>query len=189
MAVDVDRSLPVRPVSLAEYHRMVDADVFEADARLELIEGVTVEMSPQSGAHANAVEWLAERLSAVVGRGHVRAQLPLTLTAARSEPEPDIALVAVDVPRRPHPVAALLVVEVAVSSLTLDLGPKARVYATAGVPEFWVVDLAAAVLVVHRSPAEDRYAEVVRAPSPDTIAPLAFPDVPVDLAALFAFAG
>jgi Uma2 family endonuclease len=132
-----------RRVSLDEYHRMIDARVFDEDDRLELLEGVIVAMSPQGVPHARAITRLGRRAFQATEDTpfEVRVQLPLTL--ARSEPEPDIAIAD---PRRPtpkgrHPETALLVVEVASDSLDKDLGAKAMIYAEAAIAEYWVVNL------------------------------------------------
>ncbi len=143
----------IRPTSVAEYHRMIDAGFFGDDERCELLEGVIVEMSPQEIPHATALEILDERLQAGKRAGQrVRAQLPLTL--ARSEPEPDLAVVTVKShwPRGRHPETAHLVVEVAGDSLRKDLGVKAKIYAEAGITEYWVVDVVAKQVHVFTDP-------------------------------------
>jgi len=147
-----------RPFSVAEYHRMVDAGILTEDDRVELIEGVIVLMSPQKDPHGHAVEVLTDTLvPQVKGRFRVRPQLPLTV-GDRSEPEPDLAIVPLPEPgvmagnRR----AALLVIEVAGDSLRMDRLVKSRVYAHAGNPEYWIVNL------------EDRCVEVQRGPDPET---------------------
>jgi Uma2 family endonuclease len=78
----------------------------------------------------------------------VRVASPLTLKD--SEPEPDLAVIALGAPRPYHPATASLIIEVAVSSLRRDLGAKTDLYARAGVPEYWVLDLDHRRLVVQR---------------------------------------
>ncbi len=78
-----------------------------------------------------------------------------------SRPEPDLAIAPVT-PRDRHPSGALLVVEISVSSRRIDLGLKATIYAAAGVPEYWVLDVDARTLFVHREPQVDRYSSVER---------------------------
>jgi Uma2 family endonuclease len=121
---------------------MVDAGVFTADERLELLDGVLVAMSPRGTAHVFALARLLEAFQPGPRRPYeVRCQMPLTL--ATSEPEPDLAIVvrrrAARAPR--HPETALLIVEVAAETLAKDLQLKAELYARAGVFEYWVVDL------------------------------------------------
>jgi len=146
-----------RPFSVAEYHRMVDAGILAEDDRVELLEGVIVLMSPQNDPHAQAVEVLNETLvSQVMGRYRVRPQLPLTI-GDRSQPEPDLAVVPIPEPGTPalNRRAALLVIEVSGDSLRKDRLVKARIYARAGIPEYWIVNL------------DDRSVEVLRDPDPE----------------------
>lgn len=179
------RELPdlVRPLRRVEYDRLVEAGAFGQE-RVELLDGVLVAMSPQDPLDADAVQWLARLISRSIGKEFdLRSQLPIAAGEA-SEPEPDLAIVPAGRYRDAHPVDALLVVEVARSSQLLDLGPKARVYAAAGVSEYWVVDLTAPEVVVHGEPSDagfrsvsDHRGGVLRAWS--------VPAVAVDLVELF----
>ena len=138
---------------------MIDAGVFHPEARLQLIDGEIIEMSPQKSPHATAVNLAQNVLMAAFGPDYsVRVQLPLGL-GDRSEPEPDVA-VAAGSPRRyagAHPTEAVLVVEVSDSTLAFDRGAKLRLYARHGLPEYWIVNLVDAVLEVYRDPAGDTY--------------------------------
>lgn len=142
-----------RRLTVDEYHRMIDAGIFDEDDKVELLAGVLVEMTPQSGRHAYAIQILTGLLVRGVGPGFdVRVQLPLTVSDA-SEPEPDFAVVpagtgAADA----HPTTALLVVEVSRASLARDRAVKAPLYARAGVNEYWIVNLDAAEVEVFRDP-------------------------------------
>lgn len=181
-------ALPQRPLALAEYHRLVDLGFYDEDERLEFLEGFVVTMSPQSPEHYHAVNALLRAWRQRLGKSQdVRIQAPLTL--ARSEPEPDVAIVdaeAADAATR-HPTSAHLVVEVALGSLERDLHLKARLYAEAGIAEYWVVDTEARSVIVLREPdlAARRYRSrrTVRA---GTLAPAAFPALGVEVASLFA---
>jgi len=182
---DVMRAVPgqVRPLRRVEYERLV-ADGAFGDDRVELLQGVLVEMTPQDPRHADAVQWLQRTL----GRGlpaefDLRVQLPLS-AGPTSEPEPDLAVVPAGRYRAAHPDKPLLVVEVAPTSQALDLGAKALLYAGAGVPEYWVADLAAAALVVHREPSPSGYAR--RTEHRDGVVRAAIlPGAPVDVGELF----
>ncbi len=150
-----------RPITVAEYHQMIDAGVFREDDPLELLEGALVCKSPQSLPHADAIVYLNRLLArALPARLQLRCQLPLTL--ARSEPEPDFAIVDRRAARRSerHPATALLVIEVAFDSLAMDRA-KAEVYAEAGVQEYWIVDVARRRVEVRHRPQRARrsYAE------------------------------
>lgn len=153
-------SVQLKRWSRQEYDKMIDAGVFAAGERLELIEGEIVQMAPQNPQHATAITAAAEALRAIFGTGHtVRVQLPLAL-GDRSEPEPDLAVVwghwrdfAAG-----HPSMAVLVVEVSDSSLEFDRVRKQRVYARAGIPEYWVINLIERVIEVYHEPRVDGYA-------------------------------
>lgn len=152
----------VRRISRAEYEGMVAAGMFGPDERVELLDGVLVEMSPQDIAHAWAIEALTERLvTALRGRARLRCQLPLAVSEY-SVPEPDFAVVPISVPRTEVPTTAHLVVEVANTSLRKDRGLKARLYAAAGVQDYWVVDARARVVHVHAGSGGDGYERVAK---------------------------
>jgi Uma2 family endonuclease len=121
----------------------------------------------------------------------IRVQLPLAL-GPDSEPEPDVSVVRGTPRDAPsgHPTTAALVVEVADSSLRLDRGPKARVYARAGIADYWIVNLIDRVLEVHREPSGPRpggqsaYAAVHTLDADAIIAPLAAPPARIAVADL-----
>jgi len=141
-----------------EYCDMAATGMFEGQ-RVELIDGEILRMSPQSSPHAAAIALLHEWLTlALAGRFTIRGQMPLVV-AERSEPEPDLAVIpgaAKD--QRDHPRTALLVIEV--SSTTLDYDRrKAGLYASAGVSEYWIINLSARQIEVYRQPRPDAAAE------------------------------
>ena len=152
----------VRRWTRDEYYKMGENGLLEGE-RVELIDGEVVEMSPQLNPSAVALGAADYALRTVFGRGYwVRVQLPLAISE-RSEPEPDLAVV----PGKPqdyteHPSTALLVVEVSVSSLSYDRGRKANLYASAGVEDYWVLNVV------------DRQLEVYRQPTPDPSQPFGF---------------
>jgi Uma2 family endonuclease len=163
--------------SRAEYERMADAGVFEPDARLELIDGEILSMAPQSTQHFTAIR-LAERALAAVFRDgfDVRSQGPLAIDG-QSEPEPDIAVVegcARDYATA-HPRTAVLIVEMADSSLGFDRITKKRLYARNGIAEYWILDLNAQALEVYRDPAGDDFLSKQTIDRNGAIAPLAAP--------------
>jgi len=168
----------VRPLRRKEFERLVELGSFE-DERIELLEGVLVRMNPQRAAHASVVSRLGQYFGRVLAdRAVVRQHSPLALSDD-SEPEPDVALVAPGDYARAHPAAALLVVEVSESSLRKDREVKAAVYAAAGVPEYWIVNLVDRVFEVHRGPRprERLFASVTTHDATASVSPLAFPDV------------
>jgi Uma2 family endonuclease len=169
-----------RPLKRSEYDRMVELGLFQ-DERVELIRGVLVKMSPQYAPHASTVDKLNELLMVRLhGRFRVRIQSPLALSDD-SEPEPDVAIVALGDYDTEHPTTALLVIEVADSSLRADRA-KAAVYASAGIGEYCIVNLGARTVEVYSSPEGDRYAEARTLRESDTLRPAALPDVAIALA-------
>jgi Uma2 family endonuclease len=150
-----DLAVPLaRNFSRQEYEHMIGAGILGENQHVELIGGRIVEMSPEGPHHAGAIDLGAEALRAVFGGGYtVRVQHPLIVDPA-DEPEPDLAVVR-GAPRDhldEHPRAAALVVEVSESSLEYDRTEKALLYARAGFPEYWIVNLRDRQLEVHRQP-------------------------------------
>jgi Uma2 family endonuclease len=175
-----------------EYDRLIEIGLLQEDDPIELIEGRLVVAEPQHDPHARAVELVAEALRLALGRSwRIRVQLPLAL-GPDSEPEPDVSVVRGTPRDAPsgHPTTAALVVEVADSSLRLDRGPKARVYARAGIADYWIVNLIDRVLEVHREPSGPRpggqsaYAAVHTLDADAIIAPLAAPPARIAVADL-----
>lgn len=158
-----------RPVTVGDYERLIEVGVLEEDARVELLEGVIVPMTPVGSRHAATVDRLARSFHRAVGdRAIVRVQSPVRL-GGHSEPEPDVALL---VPRSDfyadsHPGAEdlFLVVEVSESSRDHDALHKAPLYAGHGVAELWIVDLATRVVRVYREPGADGYRSVTEHPA------------------------
>jgi Uma2 family endonuclease len=164
----------IRPLRRIEYESLVEQGLLE-DSRVELLLGALVEVTPQGPLHADVVRRLAERLvRELSGTVHTRVQSPLALSDD-SEPEPDIAVVPAGDYAAAHPTRALLVIEVAGASLQKDRGIKTALYATADIPEFWLVNLAEKIVEVHRQPVAGRYAEIRRVGIDGRLEPSAFP--------------
>lgn len=183
-----------RRFTRAEYERAAELGLFGPEERLELIGGEVIKkMTPQRSFHATGVTLAAEALRRVFPEWYVvRVQLPLVL-GDESEPEPDIALVSGEIRDHlaAHPSTALLVVEVADSSLAFDRTTKASLYAAAGIPEYWIVNLLDRVLEVHREPAPmaeqpfgHHYRSVTRHSADEPIAPLAAPGAAIRISDL-----
>jgi Uma2 family endonuclease len=150
----------VRPLRRVEYDRLVELGLFDQE-KLELLNGFIVRMSPQGVRHASIIQALTRLFMAALltpRRAEVRVQLPLAL-GDDSEPEPDIAIVPPGPYKDEHPTTALLVIEVADSSLKEDRA-KAAIYAAAGVHVYWVVDVAHDLVEVHTNIVEGRYSQV-----------------------------
>lgn len=176
-------------VTAREYLRMGDAGVFAPEARLELIDGEIIEMAPIGSPHAAVVRTLDRLFVRLVGdRAIVSAQNPVIATE-RSVPQPDIALLRsrADCYYDSHPAAGdvLLLVEVADTTLSFDLGTKIPLYARAGIVEAWVIDIKTRSVHVHRDPGEGGYKTVLMMRSGEVIAPAALPETAVAISEIF----
>lgn len=167
-----------------EYERLVDLGVFRPEEPIELIGGELIVSEPKGSSHAVAVGLTGDALRSAFGPGWVvRVQDPVALDD-ESEPEPDLVVVPGGHRdyREGHPTRVVLVVEVAESSLALDLDRdvKSGLYARAQVPEYWIVNLVDRVLEIHRRPIRDdstsvgwRYGFVERSGPQVRVSPLA----------------
>jgi Uma2 family endonuclease len=178
-----------RPITVDEYHRMIGAGILGEDEHVQLLAGTVVAMTPQGRPHARVVQRLTRLFVRAVGDDlEVLTQLPLTLLDD-SEPEPDLAVVKAEDAQsgEHHPRTAVLVIEVAGESLRLDRQSKSALYARAGIPEYWIANLAEATVEVYRDP--DPAAGAYRAKTivrPGEALPAAtVPGVTIDVAALF----
>jgi len=155
-----------------EYDRLVDLGVFE-DERIELLRGMLVTMSPQGGPHATISSWLHQEIVLRLGRDFdVRGHCPYAATDD-SEPEPDISVSRRIAGLLEHPTQPLLVIEVADSSIRKDRKIKAPIYAEAGAPEYWLVDISGDELQVevHTQPTPQGYRSVEILRDGDTLRP------------------
>jgi Uma2 family endonuclease len=155
-----------------------------AGKRVELIEGQVIDMSPMGSLHATAVALAARSVEPAFGRGYfARWQMPFAIGDI-SEPEPDLAIVAGDIRdyAADHPTTAMLIIEVADTSLTYDRETKGSLYAKAGILDYWIINLVDRQVEVYRQPVNDEdalygyaYADKVIYREHDTITPLAQP--------------
>jgi Uma2 family endonuclease len=181
-------SVSQRRFTVAEYHRMAESGVFSPDERVELVRGVIHEMSPKNRPHVIASTLVFGVLQKKLeGRASVYLEAPLVFEALDSEPQPDVVICS-------NPdinaygtsgTTALLVVEIAHSSLRYDLGEKAALYAEAGIPEYWVVNLVERVLAVFRDPGDGTYQVRLTLERTARASLEAWPDVELDVASLF----
>ncbi len=141
----MSRQLAKHWITVDEYERMGEAGIFHPDARLELLEGEIYQMSPIGIPHASCVKFLSTLLNRLFnGKLLVSVQDPVRLSDL-SEPQPDVALLRWrdDFYRRAHPTPAdvRLVIEVADTTVETDRSYKMPLYARAGIPEAWLVNL------------------------------------------------
>jgi len=184
MPVHVDETLPLHPLSVADVEAMVGAGILDEKNHVELLDGVLVEMNPQGSPHAYAIRELATLAFPVVATAGLRLsiQAPLDVGSPISLPEPDLAIVPIT-GRDDHPRNALLVVEMGATSLSIDLVRKARIYATGGVPEYWVLDVKRRALIVHREPVDGCYTDIRTLGEHETVTAVAV-DLTVPVASL-----
>lgn len=167
--------------NLDDYHRMIAAGILD-DRHVELLNGEIVEMPPEKPIHADsntdARDYLIRMLG---GRAKVREQHPITLPD-NSEPEPDLAIVKPITygDRHPYPEDIFWLIEYANTSLDKDLKVKSKIYYRAGIEDYWVVDLKNRRFLVFRGGLESEYTDKI-------IAPLAFPDLNLEVAQITRF--
>jgi Uma2 family endonuclease len=188
MAVEVAATR--RRFTRAEYHRMAEVGILGEDDRVELIRGEIVQMSPIGRRHKAFVGNLSQLLAVrLAGRAVVWTQNPIVL-AEDTEPQPDLAVLrrgAVSYKERDAwGEDALLLIEVADSSLAYDQSTKLRLYAEAGIPEYWVIDCTTEAIEIYRVPGPEGYRDVTRVAGVATVAPQAFPDVELATTEIFA---
>jgi Uma2 family endonuclease len=154
MAAEPSTTLPVHRLDVETYNRIVDSGALEGQ-HVELLDGVLVEMSPQSPAHSLLVTKLMRHFAAE-SRWWMQVQMPIEVRPD-SEPEPDIAIYTDPPPAGQHHRTAVLVIEVAVSSQMIDRNVKATKYAAAGIPTYWLVDIPARAVEVRTEPDSNGY--------------------------------
>lgn len=171
--------------SVEEYHKFGEAGIFHEDDRVELLNGEIVIMAPIGKRHVVAVRQIARKFHLVFAdRCVVDCQSPFILDGF-SEPQPDILILDPEMERTKDIARAedvLLVIEVADSTVRYDSTTKLKAYARAGIPEYWIVNLADNAVDVYRQPAGESYAEHFRRESTDQLTPAAFPDRPIAVA-------
>lgn len=158
-----DQSLAVTPacfwrLSVAQYHQMIEAGILTPDDRVELLEGWLISKVPKKPPHSVATRRTRAALIALLPAGwYVDTQEPITL--ADSEPEPDVTIVRDDandyLDRHPGAEDLPLVVEVADTTIARDRKLKQRIYARAGIPVYWIINLRTKRVEVYTAPLAD----------------------------------
>ncbi len=146
-------------LSVSQYHAMIGAGILSSRDRVELLEGLLVTKMPKHPPHVLAAKLLHAAMARLLPAGwHVSKEDPIVLPP-ESEPEPDLCVLRGDprdyATRNPEPAEIALVVEVADSTLAFDRGFKLRLYARAGLPLYWIVNLTEGVVEIHGDPAPD----------------------------------
>jgi Uma2 family endonuclease len=171
--------------TVQDYHRMGELGLFNTDERTELLAGQISLMAPKGTPHVTALHLLANALRAQLGeRALVRTQDPIQLDDF-SEPEPDLAVVQGSVldyaEQHPRPEQVYLVVEVGDSTLRQDCEVKAKLYAQAGIADYWVLDLKNRQIHLFREPTSTGYTHHLILTEPNQMSPLTFSDILLSL--------
>jgi Uma2 family endonuclease len=177
----MDTYLPARLFTRDEYNRLGELGFFDRDERVELLRGVIVPMSAEGIPHTSTAVWFNRRLARGLDDEYfVRPGNPLA-AGDDSEPVPDFAITKED-PRAGHPSTALLVIEIAHSSLRKDRGIKRELYGEAGVLEHWIVDVSepkAISVEVYTEPTKHGFARMITLRDGDVLKPA---HVPIEIA-------
>ncbi len=152
--------LPVHRFTIAEYHQMIEAGILNEDENVELLEGLIVPKMSRKPPHDGVLGMLDDDIRSILPKKwKVRIQCAITTTD--SEPEPDFALVRGPLSRyftrHPQPADVGLVVEVSDTTLDTDRAVKGPIYATAGIPYNWIVNIVAQTIEVYSDPANGKY--------------------------------
>jgi Uma2 family endonuclease len=180
-------SITIAKWTIEQYHELVNTGILD-DRRVELLEGDIVEMAPEGMPHAVYCGRTVKYLRNLLGdRAELRETHPITLPN-NSEPEPDVAIVRSPdtqyLAHHPYPEDVFWLVEYSDTTLAKDLNAKQRIYAQAGILEYWVVNLQASELIVFRDAGNDAYQTETKFNS-GSISPLSFPDIEVEVRRLF----
>jgi Uma2 family endonuclease len=156
-------ALPRKRFTREEFDRLIETGFFDGQ-RYELIDGELIDKMGQNPPHAFTIQLAHNWLASISLTNLIRVQLSIEAALAergRSVPEPDLAVLAEwkseYAKRHPRGDELLLAIEVSDTTAGFDLSRKAALYAAAGVPEYWVLDLPRRRLVVHREPSEAGY--------------------------------
>ena len=173
--------LPLRRFTVDEYFAMAEAGILKREERVELIDGVIVEMAPIGNNHMGTTDLYTMTFAREVGdRAIVRVQGSILL-AERSMPEPDLVLLRARQDfyryRAAVPDDVLLLIEVAESSVDYDRYQKLPRYAQAGIPEVWITVLPERIIEAHSEPVDGAYTRNLIYVPGDTISPSALPDI------------
>lgn len=165
----------IRPLSVAEYMRLVESSAFEDD-EAERLAGVVGTMTAQSEAYIDFVILLNQLLGRRLTGDFMVAPHCTYWLSRYAVPEPDFAIITTTSMWK-RPWQAVWMIEVACTSQHKDRGLKARLYATAGVPEYWIIDARTMTAVIHLEPSPDGYRSIVRHDELAQIAPQSIPSL------------
>ncbi len=172
--------------TVQDYHRMNELEIIDPNERTELIAGQITIMVAKGTPHVLALRVLASELEALLVNQpvFVSTQDPIHLDDF-SEPEPDLAIIKGNMfdyaDRHPQPANIYLVVEVASSTLKQDCEIKDKLYAKASIADYWVIDITNYQVHIFRDPTPTGYTSHLILTAPQTISPLAFPNISLSI--------
>lgn len=177
-----------RLFTVAEYHRMIEAGVFNEDGRIELLDGRIVKMTPKSVRHAAVNEDASDFFKRLLKkRAVVRSQNPVVLDDS-SEPEPDIVVARPPKTKyykhHPTPQDIILVMEIADSSLDHDRRKKSLAYAQSGIVQYLVLNLKTSELIDFREPSPEGYRSYKTLRADEALSLVTFPEVRIQVSEL-----
>jgi Uma2 family endonuclease len=179
----------VRPLTIEDYHRTIEAGIIPESDRVELIEGQIFNMAAKGTRHTvTTSKLMAEILLLLQKQAIVRCQDPIVLSNY-SEPEPDIVIAKLRADEyfnsHPAPADIILVIEVADSTLNFDRNVKLPLYAAAAINEYWIVNLIDNRLEIYRQPEGSIYTNNLILTPPRSIPIPTFPELTIDIAQIF----
>ena len=174
--------------TVEDYYRMAKTGVLKPDARVELLDGRIIDMSPIGPFHGSVTKYLIQLFTAAAKKRWITAvQDPVRLDE-HSEPQPDLMLLKPFADfyrkRHPQPEDVFLLIEVSDSTLTTDREDKIAAYGHAGIGEVWIINLSDLTIEVYREPHFAGYGSKTVLRAGEKVSSLAFPDAVVDVAEL-----
>ncbi len=179
--LDAEVGIPRKVWTREEAHALVEAGIPNAE-KWELIEGDIIDRMGKKRPHVIWQKRVHEQLARIFGAERVEAEAPTdvaTIDNTTSEPEPDLKVLrrpSEEYSSNPQPEDVLLAVEISDSTVRFDLTVKARVYARAGIIEYWVVDIQRKQVIVHRAPIDGLYTSVMAFGFDEEVSPMAAPE-------------
>ena len=181
-------NLPRKRWTRAEHEDLSDLN----GERMELVNGELISKMGQKRPHVNALVLLHGWLAQIFGVRFVQLAAPIDVAPQDNplnEPEPDIIVISRDLWQfpvsNPQPADLLLVVEIANTTLGFDLTTKAKLYARAGIADYWVLDVPGRRMIVHRDPSEGEYRNVASYQEDESVSPLAAPAAELRVGSVF----
>jgi Uma2 family endonuclease len=187
--IDLMVNTQIRPLTVDDYHRMIETGIISEGEHIELILGQVFNMVAKGTRHTLCTRQLFKQLLNLIGdQADVQSQDPITLPN-NSEPEPDIVIARLRddnyATSHPTPVDILLVIEVADSSIDFDRNTKLPIYAAAGINEYWIVNLIDSRLEIYSQPEGTIYTNTQIVLPPRLVNMPQFPEIKLDLTTIF----